>query len=141
MSGGFGSTSPASLPRFNPGGCSSKTSLSLLVEDSITLPETLPRSGLIVRGTFSPLPFVDTLARDSSWLPTPTAKANHCAPSMLKWPAYRRFQVLTGTGGRPHPEVFEWMMGLPTGWTACEPLATRSSLAWLRAHGWNSEGG
>lgn len=35
-----------------------------------------------------------------SWWPTPTAKANHCAPSMRKWPAYARFQdEIAGTTG------------------------------------------
>lgn len=53
---------------------------------------------------------------ESSLLPTPTATANQCAPSMRKHPACRRLQALTGTGGRPHPEVFAWMMGFPQGW-------------------------
>jgi len=72
----------------------------------------------------SALPIV---APGSFWWPTPTAKANHCAPSMQKWPGYLRFQRLVGTGGRPHPEVFDWMMGFPQGWTALEQPATRSS--------------
>lgn len=70
-----------------------------------------------------------TLAPGSWWWPTPTAKANHCAPSMRKWPAYARFQEIVGTGGSPSPDLFEWMMGLPAGWTDPddEPAATPSS--------------
>ena len=59
-------------------------------------------------------------APELGWLPTPTATANHCAPSMRKWPTYLRFQERFGTGGSPPPETFEWMMGLPIGWTDVE---------------------
>lgn len=65
-----------------------------------------------------------TRARESSLLPTPTATANQCAPSMRKHPACRRLQDLTGTGGRPHPEVFAWMMGFPEGWAVINSDAT-----------------
>lgn len=64
-----------------------------------------------------------TTDRAASLLPTPTAKANHCAPYMKRWPAYARLQELCGTGGHPHPEVFDWMMGFPMGWTAVESPA------------------
>jgi len=49
------------------------------------------------------------------WLPTPTAKANHTAPSMRKWPAYLAFQRWTRR--KLTPELWEAMMGYPTGWT------------------------
>jgi hypothetical protein len=48
--------------------------------------------------------------------PTPTAKANHDAPSMRKWPAYRRYQTSIT---RTFPRLWEWMMGFPEGWTDC----------------------
>ena len=51
----------------------------------------------------------------SGWLPTPTAKANHEAPSMRKWPAYLAFQRWTGR--KLTPELWEAMMGYPIGWT------------------------
>jgi hypothetical protein len=38
-----------------------------------------------------------------------------------------------GTGGKLHPRFVEWMMGWPTGWTACEPVAMESFRSWLRA--------
>jgi len=37
-------------------------------------------------------------------------------------------------GGYPNPRFLEWMMGLPGGWTASEPVATRSFRRWLREH-------
>ena len=45
---------------------------------------------------------------------------------MRKWPAYARFQELAGTGGSPSPDLFEWMMGFPIGWTGCEDSETPS---------------
>ena len=62
----------------------------------------------------------------SSWWPTPTAKANHCAPSMRKWPAYARMQDEVGPGGLT-PALWEWLMGFPDGWTDCEHSGTQSS--------------
>lgn len=50
---------------------------------------------------------------NSSWLPTPTATANQWAPSMRKHPSCRNLQGLVGKS----PEVFEWLMGFPPGWT------------------------
>lgn len=58
----------------------------------------------------------------SSW-PTPTAKANHDAPSMRKWPAYRKYQDAVK---RTTPRLWEWMMGFPAGWTRCARSATAS---------------
>jgi len=63
-----------------------------------------------------------------SWLPTPTETANVDAPSMSKWPAHRRWQRLVT---RTEPSHWEWMMGLPDGWTGSEPVGTRWFL-WQR---------
>lgn len=50
-------------------------------------------------------------------LPRPTATANQLSPSMRKHPSCKRLQSLVGTGGQPHPGVWEWLMGFPEGWT------------------------
>lgn len=63
-----------------------------------------------------------TTGRGSTLLPTPTAKANHCAPSMRKWPGYARLQDSGGIS----PTRWEWMMGYPRGWTVLQRLATPS---------------
>lgn len=75
------------------------------------------------------LPIAD---RARFYWPTPTAKANHWAPSMRKWPAYRRLQDAIPT---PSPELFEWMMGLPAGWISSGLPAKESFRRWLRSHG------
>lgn len=59
-------------------------------------------------------------------LHTPTRKANFTAPSMQKWPSCRRF-VLAFGGREITPEQFEFLMGLPIGWTELEPSETLSS--------------
>lgn len=64
------------------------------------------------------------LETESSGWPTPTAKANHDAPSMRKWPAYRKYQDAVK---RTTPELWEWMQGYPIGWTDLEHSATQSS--------------
>ena len=57
-------------------------------------------------------------------LHTPTRKANFTAPSMQKWPSCRRF-VLAFGGREITPEQFEFLMGLPIGWTELAPSETR----------------
>jgi hypothetical protein len=85
----------------------------------------------------SALPTAD---RAATFWPTPTAKANHDAPSMQKWPAYRRWQTeVQGTT----PEVWEYLMGWPRGWTDYEPAATEWS-RWrrrMRSELWRLEQG
>lgn len=54
-------------------------------------------------------------ARELSLWPTPTAKANHDAPYMRRWPAYARQQDEGGIS----PSRWEWMLGYPDGWTDC----------------------
>jgi hypothetical protein len=41
----------------------------------------------------------------------------------------------TAAGGQLNPRWVEWLMGVPIGWTACEPLETESYQQWLRGHG------
>lgn len=74
------------------------------------------------------LPIAD---RARFYWPTPTAKANHWAPSMRKWPAYARIQ----DEAPPTPALFELMMGLPEGWIVSALPARASFRRWLRAHG------
>lgn len=65
--------------------------------------------------------------RDGGYLPTLTTKANQQAKSMAKWPAYRRLAALSG--GKTIPVAFwEWLMGLPVGYTVLDVSATQ----WFR---------
>lgn len=49
-------------------------------------------------------------------LHTPTTKANFQAESMQKWPSCRRYRILFGQR-KIWPELFEYLMGFPIGWT------------------------
>lgn len=82
-----------------------------------------------------------TAGNGSGLLPTPTAKANMDAPSMQKWPRYRRlFPTPTASrwdglqshgvnviSGPMNPEWIAWLMGFPIAWISCAGSATRSS--------------
>jgi len=72
------------------------------------------------------------LGKDGGWLPTPTTKANWAAASMQKWPSSRR---ATKVFGHPTPEVHEYLMGWPPGWTDLKPLGTGKYQSWLQSHG------
>lgn len=72
-----------------------------------------------------------TADRARFYWPTPTAKANHWAPSMRKWPAYRRLQDAIMT---PCPRLFEWEMGFPVGWISSAWPGREPFQRWLRAH-------
>lgn len=95
-----------------------------VVVPSLRFYETLPPSGSMRSGSLSARAssVLHTTAPGRLWLPTPTAKANHSAPSMRKWPAYIRFQ--DRFPGPIHPRTFEWMMGFPIDHTASDPSET-----------------
>lgn len=61
-------------------------------------------------------------AIESSYWPTPTAKANHFSPSMRRWPKYARMQADLGQP-TSIARFFLVMMGFPEGWL--DSLATR----------------
>jgi hypothetical protein len=63
---------------------------------------------------------------------TPTATANYTAPSMQKWPGCRAFVTAFG---KPSPEIHEWLMGWPQGWTDLKPLARERFRSWQQRHG------
>lgn len=120
-----GPTCCASSPSSGRDGCWARTSLAsawqALTGSAPTLSERATphgRSMLILRHTGDSA----SGGGSSSW-PTPTAKANHDAPSMQKWPAYRAYQRDVG---RTTPLLWEWMMGFPRGWTACAASAAPS---------------
>lgn len=64
------------------------------------------------------------LGEDIGPLPRPTATANQLCPSMSKWGSCRRLQKLA-VGLQLKPEMFEWLMGYPIGWTVLGDAATR----------------
>lgn len=76
-----------------------------------------------VRTTFGP---------DIGCVHTPTTKANYTARSMQKWPSCRAF---VRAFGHISPEVHEWLMAWPIGWSDTSPLAKDKFRLWLQRHG------
>lgn len=72
-----------------------------------------------------------TFGDDTGYLHTPTTKANCCADSMQKWPSARAFKTVFGG---PSPEIHEWMMGWPIGWSDIRPLEMGKYQSWLSQH-------
>lgn len=80
--------------------------------------ETWPASGMMQSGECYKLRSskLHITEPDYGWLPTPTATANQTAPSMMKHRSCRNLVSLFGTG-TIHPNVYEWLMGLPLDWS------------------------
>lgn len=73
-----------------------------------------------------------TFGKDTGYAHTPTTKANYAATSMQKWPACRAF---VQAFGQPSPEVHEWLMDWPEGWSDLKPLEMDKWQSWLQRHG------
>ena len=121
----FGLSSTESSASSDPIGSLLKTSLDL---DMAAL------TGCVVTSRVQATPFGrsisilryrrDSVAGfDSSGWPTPTETANHCSPSMRRWPSYARFQDAVR---KITPRLWEWMMDFPAGWLDCMRWATPS---------------
>lgn len=102
-------------------------------------PSTQPRTisnRWVTRPAAFPFPrrtwVLTTFGPDIGFVHTPTTKANYAATSMQKWPSCRAFVRVFG---RPSPEVHEWLMAWPSGWSATSPLARGSFQSWLQLHG------
>lgn len=75
-----------------------------------------------------------SLGLDIGLLPTPTAKANQLAPSMLKkWASCRRLKK--AIRGRLIPAHYEWLMGWPIGFTDSRQSAMGKSRSKQRSRG------
>lgn len=72
-----------------------------------------------------------TFGSDIGFLHTPTTKANYCADSMQKWPSARAFRMVFGS---PSPQIHEWLMGWPEGWSNIAPLETDKFQSWQSRH-------
>lgn len=90
----------------------------------VTKPDALP----FPRQTW----VVTTSDNAIGYVHTPTRKANYAASSMQKWPSCVAF---VRAFGAPSPEVHEWLMDWPTGWSALKPLETARWRSWLQQHG------
>ena len=138
---GYGTTSPESLAKWNPGSSSWRTFQVSLMGEPIPFSARWPRSGSTVNGALFELPkLAQTITeRESSsspvvpkcgvlW-PTPTAqdgKNSTLPPSQLERDSIIGALLKSGSpsGGVVNPEWVEWLMGWPIGWTELEPVGT-----------------
>ena len=114
--------------------CSPRTSVKRR-----SLPPLLTAPQWATKPVFLPFPrrtWVQiTYGKDIGYVHTPTTKANYTAQSMQKWPCARNF---TRVFGKPTPEIHEWLMGWPIGWSDTAPLATDRFRSWQQSHGIHS---
>ena len=134
---GYGQKWYGLLARYDQGTSTWKTAQCSLVEDLEKFSEIWPkwgsmRNGVVyLRETWEPI----TSGKESgSLLPTPTChNSKECAaPS-----EYKRNQpsLASIVGGKIHPELTEWMMGWPIGWTDLKPLEMDKYQSWRQQHG------
>lgn len=122
-----------SSPTFDPLGFLPRTSST----DPFAEPPTICTHSVIQRaipGSTPPTWVLRIAVRDGGLLPTPTATPNQASPSMSKWPGNRAYQAWLG-GRRTSPDLWDWMMGMPIGWSSSRPLATDRFQSWLHGLG------
>ena len=155
-----GESTLASLEKSNQLGCSPKIHPCSQVEDSILYSETLPDSGIMLRGRFCPLPTSEHLTcvdecgclrRDKMPFLTPIATDGRRSllPARTLWTHWQKHphsnlaeQVAAqavelygmGASGHLNPVWVEWLMGWPTGSTALGALETDKYQLWLQQH-------
>jgi hypothetical protein len=139
----FGSRCSELLAKFNLALSSRKTVRTCVPVDSAPSSKDLPAWGMMQDGACwelgtSVLP-IDAIG--CGYLPTPTTVGNEMSPSMGKWAGHRnlftyleKWGLLDTLAGGPSPVLREWMMGLPIGWTALEPLEMHRFRSWLQEH-------
>jgi hypothetical protein len=113
-----------------PGTSLPKTSAELqLTKRQTTLSRwvTKPKQFPLVRQTW----VQTTYGKDIGYLHTPTTKANYCADSMQKWASCRAWKQVFG---RATPEIHEYLMGWPTGWSDIKPLEMGKFQQWRQQH-------
>ena len=112
---------------FAPVGWLSKTQQLLGMQEGVSGPycPTFMNAGTMHNGLLFDRAFVERPIEepDYGWLPTPTTKANQTCHSMQKHRSCRTFIKIFGTGPI-HPEIYEWMMGFPRGWTEIDASET-----------------
>jgi len=132
----FGEKWQGSFTKYSPDSCSWKTHQCSFLEDLDEFSETWPRWGSMRTGECYQLPMLEQNINETEYglWPTPTTPSGggNCGGSG----AYKN-AIKNGTH-IPHsinPNLYEWLMGWPTGWTDLKPLATAKSHFALRQHG------
>ncbi len=103
------------LAVFDRDSCSWKTAGTLFAVDFTSFWPTLPDSGMTCAGQLWGLPPWVRLTSGTGGGRWPTPQASDWKGSSK--PGQRRGQLSETVGGIPHPELCEWLMGMPRGWT------------------------
>ena len=128
-----GQSLPASFASYDPDTSSWRTSQLCLFGGWELFSETWPRAGMMLSGRcYQRAPLAHHIHdQGCSFWPTPQAQdAKHAAPT--DWELSQQetgkqlhlhtalYQIL-GERGAVHPQLSEWLMGFPIGWTDLEP--------------------
>lgn len=158
----FGWSWPASLAKYDRVSCSWRTRQCLLLGGLDEFSETWPRWGSMRDGELLPQPTSVLRTSESGYglWPTPRtsgldggSNSRRAAKARGRWPTptVRDSRTVAGAarkpgalgseplviqvGGTLNPMWVEWLMGWPSGWVNCEPLATDKFQQWLALHG------
>lgn len=126
---------PESLAKLDHGGYWLKTPTTCEPKVLDEFSKTWPSSGMMLRGGCFPLKTVEpiTNARECGLLPTPTA--HNAKEGGYPAEGTRNTPTLGWVvGGKINPQLTEWMMGWPIGWTGLKPLETDKYQSWLQQH-------
>ena len=132
----FGEKWQGSFTKYSPDSCSWKTHQCSFLGDLDEFSETWPRWGSMRTGECYQLPMSEQNINETEYglWPTPTTPSGggNCGGSG----AYKN-AIKNGTH-IPHsinPNLYEWLMGWPTGWTDLKPLVTDKFHFALQLHG------
>lgn len=125
-----------SLAKYDPSSHSLKTHPCLFPEDSTESYAILPKWGTMRDGECWELPALVATPNvpDCGWWPAPTTKSGggNCGGSGHYKKAHRLGRYVPRL---INPNLYEWLMGWPTGYTDLMPVETGKFQQWLRLHG------
>ena len=131
----FGVKSRESFVKFDHDSYSWKIHQHSLLGGLESFSETWPTWGEMHNGEcFQLAPLVHHIhAPACSYWPTPRASdKDNCGGSGARKKAQR---LGTYVGRKQNPQLTEWLMGWPIGWTDLKPLETAKFQQWLNSHG------
>ncbi len=138
---GSGLTSLGSFATWDRDSSSWRTCADLFSRGSETYSRRWPSSGSMRNGACSVRApsELHTHGPECSSLPTPDASVRTGsnrggANGRVGKERPTLAELAKRAGGRPNPLLWEWVMGLPEGWTDFAPLATGSFRRWQRQH-------
>jgi hypothetical protein len=133
-----GTTWPESLAKYDPATSSWRTRQCLQIEDSTKSSVTWPRWGMMRNGECWERATPPLRTRESvSGCLLPTPLANDSTGGLGNYMSLRKWWFNLGLGKAPstrQPAFWEWMMGWPIGWTACDAAATDKFRQWQHSH-------